>query len=222
MAVAKASPRRRGPRAARRVHRRHRSHPTGRRASFRGAVVPPSTYCPAGARTSAASVSTSGFGAPPVWVRRPAWRWLGAGRFAARSRFPLAFLSFRYRGIHECNRRYHRARSAGLARQSDGRVRRAAGVGRNGPCGSAVGRIDRLARSDRTARRRQVALSRQGCAEGSRAHQHRDFGSDHGPGRRRTGLPGQDPDRTRRHGQQVAPRRERHAGRVDGRGQGCC
>ncbi len=43
--------------------------------------------------------------------------------------------------------------------------------------------------------------------------------ADHGPRRIRAGLPRQDAARPRRHRQQVAPRRERDAGRVDGGGE---
>jgi enolase len=39
-----------------------------------------------------------------------------------------------------------------------------------------------------------------------------------GPGRLRASLPGQDPDRPGRHREQEPPGRQRHAGRLDGRG----
>ena len=50
------------------------------------------------------------------------------------------------------------------ARQPHRRMRRAAGVGHDGPRRGALGRLHRLARSDRAARRRQGPLPRQGRA----------------------------------------------------------
>jgi len=99
-------------------------------------------------------------------------------------------------------------------------MRRAARIGRHGPRGRAFGRLHRIARSDRIARWRQVALPRQGRAERGREHQHRDLGIDHGPGSDRTGLPRPHPDRTRRHREQIAPGRERDARGLDGGRQG--
>ena len=57
-----------------------------------------------------------------------------------------------------------------------------------------------------------------GVLQGGRAHQHRDLRSRDGPRRLRAGLPRPHADRPRRHRQQVAPGRQRHAGRLDGRG----
>ncbi|KAF1854247.1 hypothetical protein Lal_00014277 [Lupinus albus] len=42
---------------------------------------------------------------------------------------------------HECNRRYHRPRDSGFARQPHRRMRRAARIGHDGPRGGAVGRV---------------------------------------------------------------------------------
>jgi enolase len=52
------------------------------------------------------------------------------------------------------------------ARQSNRRMRRAAGIGHHGPRGGALRRFDRLARSNRAARWRQEPLFRQGRAQG--------------------------------------------------------
>ena len=97
-------------------------------------------------------------------------------------------------------------------------MRRAAGVGHHGPRGRALRRLHRLARSHRAARRRQEPLPGQGRAEGGGAHQHRDLRIRARPGRLRAGLPRQDADRPGRHREQEPPGRQRHAGRVDGRG----
>ena len=64
----------------------------------------------------------------------------------------------------------------------------------------------------------KTPLPRQGRAQGRRAHQHRNLRSRARPGRQRAGLSRPDADRPGRHREQVAPGRQRHAGRVDGRG----
>jgi 2-dehydro-3-deoxyphosphooctonate aldolase (KDO 8-P synthase) len=74
----------------------------------------------------------------------------------------------------ERHRRHRRPRDPRQPRQSDRRMRRAPRIGNDGPRRGAVGRVDRLARGDRAARRRPGALRRQGRAARDRAHQHRD------------------------------------------------
>ena len=109
-----------------------------------------------------------------------------------------------------------RPRNPRLARQSH--TRSGSHVGRRllRPRRGAERRIDRFARSRRTARRRQVALSRQGRQERRRQRQRRHRESAERFQRRRPGRPRQETDRSRRLPEQRPPRRERAARRFDG------
>ena len=87
--------------------------------------------------------------------------------------------------------------------------------GAQGPRRGAVRGIDRRARGARAARRRQVALSRQGRAQSGRQRQRRDRVIDQRQGVVAASARRSD-DRARRHADQEPPRRQRAARRVDG------
>ena len=92
--------------------------------------------------------------------------------------------------------------------------------GGRGPRRRALRRVHRRARGGRAARRRQEALPRQGRAEGGGGRERR---------RSRPSCSGEDAptrrsstsdDRARRHRQQGEAGRQRHPGRLPGRGEG--
>ena len=104
--------------------------------------------------------------------------------------------------------------------QPHGRGRCAARRRQLRPCGGAVGRVDRCARGGRKARRRQVGLSRQGCARGDRGREWRDRPGDHRARRRGSGRDRLCDDRAGWHREQGPAGRERDSGREPGGGQG--
>ena len=121
---------------------------------------------------------------------------------------------------HERNRRRHRPRNPGFARQPHDRGRRRARIGHQRPGSGSFGRVDRVEGSDRAARRRRRALRRQGRAEGRRERQHRNLRSDHRARRLRAGVHRSHDDRSRRHRQQGKARRQRDPRRLLRGGQG--
>ena len=99
-----------------------------------------------------------------------------------------------------------RPRGPGQPGQPDGRGRRRPGGRRLRPRGGAVRRLDRLARGDRAARRRQGPLSRQGRDQGGRRGQRRDRRRGHRLRRARPDRARHGDDRARRHREQGAAR----------------
>ena len=94
--------------------------------------------------------------------------------------------------------------------------------GSHGPRRRSLRRLDRRPRGRRTARRRQEALSGQGRAQGGRGGEHaRSSTPSAGMDAEEQIAHRRDHDRTRRHPQQGAPRRQRDPGRFARRRQGC-
>ena len=121
---------------------------------------------------------------------------------------------------HDSHRRHYRPRNPRQPRQSDRRSRCAARGRLRRKRRRSLRCLDGSPRGKRTPRRRQGALSGQGCAEGRRGRQRRDLRCAfrhgcRGPAPHRCGA-----DQARRHAEQEPTGSQCNPGRFAGRGEG--